>query len=295
MEIRQLKYFVRIAEDQSYTTAAKKLYITQPTLSWTIKHLEKELGVKLFIPNGKKLALTAEGEELLHHANYLIGEHQKVLELFQNHKELLTGQIQLGVPALFGTCSFMTTIMSFMENYPKIKLKMNNSGSIIIQEMVESGVLELGIVSYLYPSSSLDAIELPNFNYPIVLVVNKKHHLSTKPSVSFADLKSESLILLDDGFTIGKLPLKACHKAGFTPNVVLKSSEWEVICEAVANSNYISILPYPFLAKSNRSDISIIPIDDPDSIIPIALITKRNCPKSLPLQKLIQFIYDNNF
>lgn len=293
MEIRQLRYFVQIAKDQNYTIAARQLYITQPTLSWTIKQLEEELGVKLFVSNGKKLILTSEGEELLQHANYLLNEHQKVVELFQNRNDLLSGHINLGIPTLFGAYFFMNSIMSFMEKYPKIKVTMHNFGSIAIQEMVEAGSVELGIVSYLFPSNTLDAIELPNATYPIVTVVSKKHPLAAKSSVTFADLKNADFILLSEGYTVGELPIQACKKAGFTPNVVLRSSEWDIICEAVANSNNISILPYPFLQKTQNENIAVIPINDPESTIPIAIITKKGRGKSLPLQKFIQFMLDD--
>lgn len=293
MEIRQLKYFVQIAKDQNYTLAAKQLYITQPTLSWTIKHLEEELGVKLFIPYGKKLILTPDGEELLLHAKFLLQEHQKIVELFQSRSGQLIGHIHLGIPTLFGTCFFMNQIMSFMEHYPKIKVTMHNSGSIAIQEMVEAGTIELGIVSYLFPSANLEAIELPNTNYPIVVIANKKHPLAAKSSVSFADLKNEAFILLSESFTIGELPLQACRKSGYSPNVIFRSSEWDVICEAVANSNNISILPYPFLQKSKKDNIAIIPLNDADSLIPIAIISRKDRQKPLPLQKFIQFMLDN--
>lgn len=293
MEIRQLKYFVQIAKDQNYTIAAKQLFITQPTLSWTIKQLEEELGVKLFVPNGKKLLLTAEGEKLLHHANYLLNEHQRIVELFQTRDDQLSGHINLGIPTLFGAYFFMNSIMSFMEKHPKIKITMHNLGSIAIQEMVEAGTVEMGIVSYLFPSNTLDAIELPNSTYPIVVVVSKKHPLASKPSVTFSDLKNSGFILLTEGYTVGELPIQACKKAGFTPNVILRSSEWDIICEAVANSNNVSILPYPFLEKAHKENIVVLPINDPESIIPIAIITRKGREKSLPLQKFIQFILDD--
>jgi len=293
MEIRQLKYFVQIAKDQNFTIAAKQLFITQPTLSWTVKQLEEELGVKLFVAKGKKLVLTAEGEELLQHANYLLNEHQKVVELFQSRKDLLSGHINVGIPTLFGAYFFMNSIMTFMEKYPKIKVTMHNFGSIAIQEMVEAGTVELGIVSYLFPSNTLDVIELPNATYPIVVVASKKHPLAAKSSLTFADLKSAGFILLSEGYTVGELPIQACKRAGFTPNVILRSSEWDIICEAVANSNNISILPYPFLEKAHKENIAVIPINDPESIIPIAIITKKNREKSLPLQKFIQFILND--
>ena len=293
MEFRQLKYFTQIAEDQNYSTAAKKLYITQPTLSWTIKHLEEELDVKLFVAKGKKLQLTAEGEELLGHAKHLLAEQQKITEMFQHRKDHLTGHIQLGIPEIFGTCFFMNSIMRFMADFPKVKVTMVNTGSIEVQEMVEEGKVDLGMVSYVYPSPTLDAIELPNSNYPIVLIVSKNHRLAKKPFVSFTDLKDESFVLLTEQYTLGKVPIQACIDAGFTPNVILRSTEWAVIVEAVANSNNITILPYPLVETIKDTNIAIIPINDLNSVIPIAFITKKNHPRSLPLQKFIQFMLND--
>lgn len=293
MEFRQLKYFTQIAEDQNYSIAAKKLYITQPTLSWTIKHLEEELDVKLFVANGKKLQLTTEGEELLQHAKHLLAEQQEIIELFQHRKDHLTGHIQLGVPEIFGTCFFMDSIMRFMSDYPKVKVSMINTGSVEVQDMVEAGKLELGMVSYVYPSPTLDAIELPNSNYPIVLIVSKKHPLATKESVAFPDLKQESFVLLTEQYTLGKVPIEACQDAGFTPNVVLRSTEWGVVVEAVANSNNVTVLPYPLVEKIKDTNIAIIPIHDVNTVIPIAFITKKNHPRSLPLQKFIQFMLND--
>jgi len=291
VEFRQLRYFVQIANDRTYTTAAKNLFITQPALSWTIKQLEDELGAKLFIADGKRLTLTTEGEELLKHANFLLAQHEKVVEFFQSRKKNLSGHIRLGIPTLFGTCFFMNTLMHFMKEYPQIKVSMHNAGSMAIQEMVDTDKVDLGIVSYLFPSNTIDAIELPNFSYPNVLIVSKNHPLAAKPSVAFADLKDEFFILLGEGYTVGSIPIQACLNAGFKPNVAFTSTDWDVICEAVANSNYVSILPLPFLEKANKSNLAIVRIDSPD--IPIAIITKKNKPRSLPLQTFIQFFLDD--
>jgi len=294
VEIRQLKYFMQIALDLNFSIAAKKLFVSQPALSWTIKQLENELGIKLFFSSGKKMFLTSDGEEFLTKAKYFLNEHQKIIDFYENRKDILTGHIQLGIPALFGTCFFIQTILKFRQYYPKIEVTMHSAGSIAVQEAVEAGKVDVGIVSHLFPSPNLEAIELPNITYPIVLVVSSKNHLATKVSVSFADLRDESFILLDESYTIGVLPVDACKKIGFTPNVVLRSSEWNVICEAVATSNNITILPYPFIDKVSSSALSFIPIiNSLETTIPIAIISKKGLSKSLPLQKFISFLLDD--
>ncbi len=295
MEFRQLRYFVQIAQDKNYTTASKKLFISQPTLSWTIKQLEDELGIKLFIPDGKKLLLTNDGEELLEHAKCLLTERQKVMELFQKRKEILTGHIHLGLPLLFATGFFIQTVMNFMEQHTKVKITMDNSNSMVIQEMVESGKIDVGIVTYVFPSPNLNAIDLPNINYSVSLVVNNRHRFASRPTVSFGDLKGESFILLGEGNTdymISAFAIQSCKKAGFTPNVLFRSREVDIICNAVANSNNISILPTPFFEPEKYPILSAIPFNFPETKMPTAIITRKNANSSLLVQTFIQYIAD---
>jgi len=295
MEFRQLRYFVQIAQDKNYTTASKKLFISQPTLSWTIKQLEDELGVKLFSPDGKKLLLTDDGEELLEHAKFLLTERQKVVELFQKRKEILTGHIHLGLPLLFATGFFIQTVMNFMEQHTKVKITMDNSNSMVIQEMVGSGKIDVGIITYVSPSPNLDATALPNINYSISLVVNDKHRFATRSAVSFSDLKGESFILLGEGNTdymISAFAIQSCKKAGFTPNVLFRSREVDIICNAVANSHNISILPTPFFEPEKYPSLSAIPFNCPETKMPTAIITKKDAPKTLLVQTFTQYILE---
>jgi len=295
MEFRQLRYFVQIAQDRNYTTAAKKLYISQPTLSWTIKQLEEELGIKLFVPDGKKLLLTDDGEELLVHAKSLLSERQKVVEFFQKREDILSGHIHLGIPLLFGKKFFIQAVMQFMEQHEKVKISMNNSNSMVIQEMVESGKIDVGVVTYVFPSSSLDAIKLSNINYSILLVVNNNHRLAGRNTVSFADLKGESFILLGEGnkdYTISAYTMQSCKKAGFTPHVLFRSTDVDIICNAVANSNHITVLPAPFFDPAQYPALSGVPFSSPETTMPTAIITKKDTSKSLLVQTFIQYILD---
>lgn len=290
MEIKQLKYFIQVAKDSNYTVASKKLFVTQPTLSWTTKKLEEELGFKLFSYNGKKLILTSDGEQFLLQAQHLLNEYTKTIESIHSSHNRITGQIALGIPDLFADCFFIDPLISFIEKYPDIRLKTIHDGSLSIQKMVESEKVDIGVISHLYPPADLDIVDFPHYSYKEILIVNRNHHLASKGSVSFADLKNEEFILLSEEFTLGKLPILQCVNSGFSPDIKLQSSEWSFICDVVAHSNYVSLLPFPLVDKYIKQDgIRIIPIDDEQSVIPISLITKKNSQKSMALQKFITF------
>jgi DNA-binding transcriptional LysR family regulator len=292
MEFRQLHYFIEVAQNLNYTTASKKLFVSQPALSSSIKNLEKELGTKLFCYDGKKLCLTDSGEILLKYAENLLEEQQKIIDLIQNDNNVIRGHIKIGVPELFSSCFYMREIMDFMQLYPEIKVTMVNRGSLVVQELIESGELDIGIISNLYIPEDLEVIELPNY-YSLVLVVNSTHHLANKKSVSFSHLKNESFVnLTQTDYTIGKLTIQKCLEANFTPNIAFESPVWDTLIEAVANSLNVAILPAPLTEKYKRDDISFVPINYLEGKIPIGLVTKRYSSKSLASQRFIQYILD---
>ncbi|WP_332237162.1 LysR family transcriptional regulator [Sporolactobacillus sp. KGMB 08714] len=294
MEFKQLKYFVQVAKDLNYTVASKKLFVTQPTLSWTTKKLEEELGFKLFSYDGKKLALTKEGEKFLGQAQHLLKEYSKTIEFIRRSQDKITGQLKIGIPDLFADCFFIDSLMGFIHDYPGVRTNIVCNGSLAIQEGVQSGKIDVGIISHLNPPITLEVIELPNYSYRPVVIVSKNHRLAGRTSVSFRELKKEKFILLSEEFTLGKLPVIQCIKNGFTPEIKLRSSEWSFICDAVAHSDCISFLPEPLIEKYISGGINVIAVDDDQSVIPISLITKRNVHTSLALQKFVSYFLKAN-
>ncbi|MFT8929742.1 MAG: LysR family transcriptional regulator [Sporolactobacillus sp.] len=290
MEFKQLKYFIQVAEDLNYTIASKKLYVTQPTLSWTTKKLEEELGFKLFDYDGKKLKMTVKGKRFLDMAKHLMNEYEKTMDAVHSNRSGISGTICLGLPVLFTDCFFVDPIMAFLEQYPEIKISTIHNGSLAIQKMVQSGKIDVGIISHLNPPDNLDVVELPNYSYQEVFVASAKHPFAKNKIVSFSELKHETFILLTSAFTLGELPIIQCRENGFTPNIKFRSSEWSFICDAVAHSQCVSVMPRPLVSRYFRQDgLAQLPINDDRSQIPISVITKKNEDKSIAVQKFLAF------
>lgn len=290
MEFKQLKYFIQVAEDMNYTIASKKLFVTQPTLSWTTKKLEEELGFKLFDYDGKKLKLTEKGKQFSVMAKHLMKEYEKTMDVVHSEKNEISGTISLGIPVLFTDCFFIDPIMAFLEKYPDIKIKMIHNGSLAIQQMILSGKIDIGIISHLNPPTDLNVVELPNYSYQEVLVASNTHKLAQNKIISFSQLKKELFILLTNAFTLGELPILQCRENGFIPDIKFRSSEWSFICDAVAHSQCVSVMPRPLVNRYFQHDGLIqLPINDERSQIPISVITKKNASNSLVVQKFLTF------
>ena len=121
MELRQLRYFVRLAETLNFSEAAKTLCITQSTLSQQIKQLEQELDTQLLLRTSRSVALTEAGDELLPYARRTLIDAEECTARISDLKNVLCGTLNIGVTYSFGPM-LTETLVSFMKVYPHVKL-----------------------------------------------------------------------------------------------------------------------------------------------------------------------------
>ena len=121
MEIRQLKYFLKLAETLNFSEASRELFITQSTLSQQILNLERELDQQLFIRNSHEVVLTEAGQMLVTMARESIHAVDNCLQRMQDLKHLLTGELNIGVTYSFSSI-MAETMIDFLKKYPKVKL-----------------------------------------------------------------------------------------------------------------------------------------------------------------------------
>ena len=124
MEIRQLKYFLKVAETLNFSEAARKLYITQSTLSQQISHLEQEIGLPLFERNSHEVYLTEAGKELLPYAQNAVNSADACIDHMNDLKEMLTGELNIGVTYSFSNI-MAETLIAFLRTYPHVKLNIS--------------------------------------------------------------------------------------------------------------------------------------------------------------------------
>ena len=147
MEFRHLKTFQTIIQTGSFLHAAEQLQYAQSTITLHIQQLEQELGVKLFLRQGKKTKLTAAGKALEVHANFLLHRaqmlHQEMLELVLGK----TGHIRLGSIEPVASLQLPPLLVKFCREYPKVRLTLETGITDVITQRVASGKLDLALCS----------------------------------------------------------------------------------------------------------------------------------------------------
>ena len=168
MEIRQLKYFLAVAETGQITKAAEKLHITQPPLSQQIILLENELGVKLFQRTKKQIRLTEAGRSLQNRAEQMIELLKTTVEEVQKTAEGLGGKLTLGTITSSGRSLIPESIQKFHALYPDVTFDLRQGDSRRIQELLDAGLIEIGIVRLPVDESLYNSISLPPENMVVV-------------------------------------------------------------------------------------------------------------------------------
>ena len=288
VEIRELKYFVQVAKDGNYSTAAQKLYISQPALSKVIHKPEEEMGFEFFYTFQKRQNLTDFGQAFYEKAVQVISEYDALSETARLERDIYKGQIFLGFPPVAGTCFFCDLIAKFSKAYPGIKLSIEEKGSNKIMSSVEAGTLDVGCVIGPVQGETFDHI--PFVQDTTCLAVSENHPLAGRESVVLEELEDEPFVMLGSEFSTHQDIKAACHRAGFEPKVVLLSSQWDFVVQMVRRNFGVAFLPLSLFRRFSFPDIRLLRVENAISVDRLELITKHDCYVSRNVNCFVSFI-----
>lgn len=260
MNIKALTYFLEIAKEKSFTKASKNLFVCQSALSKSIKTFEFELGTTLIDRTSKEFKLTPEGQIFYENGIIALKHINEQLSILLDSISLEKGKIKVGVPPVISTIYFTSIIQQFRAEYPSIQLNVIEAGANTVKSKVENGDIDIGVVILPFSSENFDVTEI--FEAEIVGVVNKQHPLAKYDEISINEFKDEPLISLNEAYMLHDIIHDKCHEAGFTPNIIYKSSQWDFIAELVALNQGVSILPKPILSKFHSKNIKTLRIKE---------------------------------
>jgi DNA-binding transcriptional LysR family regulator len=194
MEIRVLNYFLTIAREQSFSKAAQILNVTQPTLSRQIKELEDEYHITLFDRTTRTLSLTEEGLLFKEQAKQIIRLVEKMEAQLRKQEVEIAGEIHIGCSESKCNRIVMKAIARAQKAYPHIKFRITSGNAQYVTEMLDQGLLDLGIVVDPANMSKYDYIRLPDYDTRGVLM-RKDSDLAKLDAVSPSDLIDKPVII----------------------------------------------------------------------------------------------------
>lgn len=279
-----MKYFQTVCRYGSITKAAEELFVSQPTISFCIKELEDEFGVKLFHRRHNRLQLTVEGSYFLDKVNYIL---QSVDALSSQMKNMGDNRnhVKIAVPAMISTFLFPQIFNAYNEVYPELQLEMLETGSLQARKLVDANSVDLGIT--ILDSAVEDSYNVvPLVKTELVFCVSKTHPLANCQKISFKQLADQQIILFKADSYQNIFIKRAFSEVGVQPNILLYSSQLYTIKEFLSYGNVGAFL-YRQVAEMD-DDLVCIPLEQA-IFQDIVLIWTKNGSLYSDAENFIQF------
>src|SRR6516164_5339993 len=230
MELRQLGYFLAIAEERNFTRAAARIPIAQPSISQQIRRLEAELGERLFLRDRRGIRLTPAGQALLPHARTTLQDAEGGREAVAALSGLLTGRLTVGLVHPLPDRRFLHLLGAFHRTYPRIELTLLEDQTDALLAALADGQLHaalIGLGRYDRPPPDVESLLVAR--EPVVAAVHPAHPLAGRGQIPLRALREEPMVTLTRASKLRSTLETACHAAGFAPRIAAETSDLGVV------------------------------------------------------------------
>jgi DNA-binding transcriptional LysR family regulator len=275
VEFRHLKYFLAVAEELSFSRAAKRLFISQPPLTRQIRQLEEELGVELFSRTNKGVELTHAGAHFKTEAERLLSLADQSVDRTRLAQSGELGRLEIG---LFGSAIFSiipAMLHQFRALYPMVEIALHTLSKTEQITALREGRLTIGF-NRLYPQAADMMIEKV-LSERIVLATHCDHPFAQKRRVAFKSLANEPLILFPNKArpSLADEVIALCRNAGFTPNVVQETEDVTTSIALVSLGFGICCVPES-TTNLQLPNVSYVPLCSPTPTIDFDCIYRQH-------------------
>lgn len=256
MNLNQLYYFKKLAENQHYTKTANELYISQPSLSYAIAALEKELNAPLFEKVGRNVKLTKYGKIFYDHVSKSLEELELGIHTIQNYTSIDTGTIEMGIIHTLSSQYIPDTIKGYLLEYPNTKFKINTDKTENIIKGLKEHHYDIGFCA---KQDDPDLIYIPVLYQEFVAVVPPNHELASKDIIELEQLVNYDLVGYLDDLLIAQTVKEIFEEHNLTPHYISKQ-ENELLIGGMINQGFgVGIAANTSFLK--EFDLKIIPLN----------------------------------
>jgi DNA-binding transcriptional LysR family regulator len=291
MELRHLRYFVAVAEELSFTKAAQKLRLAQPSLTRQVRNLEDEIGVRLLDRANNRVALTEEGRLFLFDSKKLLTMCAETVAAVQRMSRGDSSQLNIGYVANIHYGLLPATLGAFRKLCPRVALNLFDMTSAEQFQALDSRKIDLGFVGLRPALSGHDLLSECVAHDTILVALAARHPLAKKPKVELADLASQFFIGMSDKTHPGAREwlLETCQSAGFAGKILQEADSEPTAIKFVADGLGVALMPEQISALPHEG-VVFRPLSPP--LRRESTIAWRADNPSRPLNDYIQIVKD---
>jgi len=276
MEIRQLRYFLNIAQTEHLTLSSENLFVSQSTLSHGLRQLEDELGIQLFERLGRGLKLSQAGAEFRVYASRALKEIEAGRMALSDLSGLQSGRLIVGAFPTFLNTVVPATVAAFSRAYPKVAIEVRDLRAAQIEAELLRGELDLGIA--FHPTEHADIETEPLFDERMLLVVSRSHPLAQLQTLAMKALAEVPLALLPRSFATRHLIDDSFRRAGVAPLVRVEMESVEALLRVCRRGDLATIAP----ERSARQvpDLHAMALSAPSIVRHAGILWRRGASRS---------------
>lgn len=284
MELRQLRYFMEVAEREHVSEAAVNLHVAQSAISRQIANLEGELEVDLFEREGRNIKLTQIGKTFYTHTKIAMKAIENAKKQIDEYLDPERGTIKIGFPTSLSSHLLPSVISAFKDEHPNVAFHLRQGSYNFLVDSVKNDEID---VAFLGPipkdEHEIDSHILFTENILVLLPLN--HPLADRESIYLTDLKNDEFVSFPKGFILQKIIVDACKQVGFAPMVSSEGEDLDAIKGLVSAGIGVTLLPESAFHESTPRMTVKIPIKIPEVRRTVGVIKQKE--KSLaPSEKI---------
>lgn len=293
MNLRDLKYFIALADTRHFGQAAARTFVSQPTLSGQLRKLEAELGAALFERTTKAVALTPLGEALLPHARRAVEEADALAQLAKAHRDPLVGPLRVGAIPTLAPYLVPLILASLQRRYPGLKLVLSEEVTAQLIERLRRHELDAVLIATPVQDADLRARAL--FEEPFWLALPRRHPLANKDPITRRDLESLDMLLLSEGHCLAQQAMEICRLADRRDageQADLRAASLETLLQLVGARMGATLVPALALRGARTTDAGVIarPLQVPDAFRRISIVWRKSFPRTAAIEALAEVI-----
>jgi DNA-binding transcriptional LysR family regulator len=272
MDLRQLEYFVAVAEEQNFTRAAERVHITQSGVSAQIRQLEHELGAELFDRSARTATLTVAGKAALEHARTALAAAAAVGQAVGEVTDLIRGRLTAGMVIGCTVTPLFDALAAFHQAHPGVEISLLEDNSDQLVEGVRAGTIDLALIGTATATpDGLDALTI--ISERLVAAVPAGHPLAKQRRVTLRDLNTYPIVCMPPGTGLRTIFDQACTAQSLQPAIALQASAADAIADLSTRGLAVAILSESMAARY-RDRLTALTIDDVETPVLLALIWK---------------------
>lgn len=295
MTFTQLEYILAVNIHRHFADAAESCHITQPTLSMQIQKLEEELAVKIFDRSKQPVVPTIAGEEIIDQARKILAEKDVLLEMISSKKDLVKGELKVGVIPTLAPYLLPIFIPPFTKKYPQVKLHVIELTTTILIKQLREGQIDMGIL--VTPLNEKGIKEDSLFYEEMLVYTSSKNKLLKKNFILSKDIDPNKLLLLEEGHCFRSQIINLCelrkHSYGGS-HFEYEAGSLETLRRMVNASDGITILPELATFDMNEKDKQRLRhFKSPAPVREVGIVTHRDFVKRKLVNAIKQAILEN--